>query len=491
MTNVTTQLYPEDLYGNNPTNDIVGEVIAVNAPSNPNDYFFTIPSAAPFYKTSLKVWDYNTNQLLVEGIDYVIGHIFIEPIEKIGKVVAGSIRFLKRNITAIVIDYHTLGGPWGFDDTAIARELQLIAINPLIRSWGNIAPLPYSFPPLPHNDTMDDVVGSFELKESLEEIIKTLKDFGEGIPNNHINDKSNPHRVDKSQVGLGNVDNFATATVEQTVAGTAANLFVTPAGTKALIQDMVTLLKVATRVQAEEAVANDVQMTPLRTHQQNTVTVIRPIQTTFWEAGYDLNILDDSYIGVTTASNLITGSALASLVGLVQGTSINSNTEWLNFKSCGKIIYVAKAPIRYSVSWNQLNLLGLVYGSKVIKIGSNDYKVRLLKGRGDGLDTPVIAGVPDSDNSWGSEWNSLMYRVTTPPSTNYLSKEGYLLGEWAKFTSTELGYTNVNGNYSLCQDLAGDNLVIARGNTTVLNFNTATKSAPSTQYGWRPVLELI
>jgi hypothetical protein len=46
--------------------------------------------------------------------------------------------------------------------------------------------------------------------------------------NTHIGDKNNPHQTTKAQVGLGSVDNFATATVAQAQAGTATNLFVTP-----------------------------------------------------------------------------------------------------------------------------------------------------------------------------------------------------------------------------------------------------------------------
>lgn len=284
MANVTTQLYPEDLYGNNPANDIVGEIIIVNAPTNPNDYFFTIPSAAPFYKNSLKVWDYNTNTLLVENVDYVIGHVFIEPLEKIGQYIAGSIRFLRFNLTAVVVNYHTLGAPWGFSDVAIARELANITVNPLIRTWGNIDPLPYSFPSLPHSNSMDDVVGSAQLKQALDEIITTLKNFGNGIPNNHINDYNNPHRTNSADVGLGNLDNFKTATLAEHLEGTAVDLFTTVAGVKAMIVDYGGSFTYATRIEAEESARNDVVMTPLRTYQQSVVNVLDPITTAFRDA---------------------------------------------------------------------------------------------------------------------------------------------------------------------------------------------------------------
>jgi len=51
----------------------------------------------------------------------------------------------------------------------------------------------------------------------------------------HIDDKNNPHATTKAQVGLGNVDNFATSTDAQAVTGTATNLFVTPANVRAAI----------------------------------------------------------------------------------------------------------------------------------------------------------------------------------------------------------------------------------------------------------------
>lgn len=50
--------------------------------------------------------------------------------------------------------------------------------------------------------------------------------------NAHISNTNNPHNTTKAQVGLGSVDNFATATVAQAAAGASSALFVTPAGVK-------------------------------------------------------------------------------------------------------------------------------------------------------------------------------------------------------------------------------------------------------------------
>lgn len=51
----------------------------------------------------------------------------------------------------------------------------------------------------------------------------------------HINNTSNPHNTTKAQVGLGSVDNYATANGTQAAAATATNLFMTPAGVRLAI----------------------------------------------------------------------------------------------------------------------------------------------------------------------------------------------------------------------------------------------------------------
>lgn len=51
----------------------------------------------------------------------------------------------------------------------------------------------------------------------------------------HTNDNNNPHGVTKTQVGLGNVSNYTTASLDEAKAGTATDRFLTPAGASALI----------------------------------------------------------------------------------------------------------------------------------------------------------------------------------------------------------------------------------------------------------------
>lgn len=53
--------------------------------------------------------------------------------------------------------------------------------------------------------------------------------------NEHLNTTGNPHGTSKSDLQLGNVENYGTASNEQAAAGVATNLYMTPAGTVALI----------------------------------------------------------------------------------------------------------------------------------------------------------------------------------------------------------------------------------------------------------------
>lgn len=110
----------------------------------------------------------------------------------------------------------------------------------------------------------------------------------------HINDVLNPHKTTKAQVGLGSVDNFPTANDVEANAGTALNRFMTPAattilGTRIAKEEVnaheakktnphnVTKAQVglgnvdnfltATQAQGESPTINDKFMTPLRTYQ--------------------------------------------------------------------------------------------------------------------------------------------------------------------------------------------------------------------------------
>lgn len=69
--------------------------------------------------------------------------------------------------------------------------------------------------------------GAVVTSERMNYLEKGLEDEAEKL-SKHISDKSNSHKVTAGQVGLGNVDNYATATQAEAEAGTATNRFMTP-----------------------------------------------------------------------------------------------------------------------------------------------------------------------------------------------------------------------------------------------------------------------
>lgn len=233
----TTNLYPQDLNGTNPLNLIKNEIHSLQVPG-PKDFYFIIPYAAPFFVDSLKVFNVANGQQYKEGEDYLVGHRFIEAMDSIGRPIAGSIRFLRFDIVGQVrLEYRTIGGPWGFSDAAILRELSNKKLNPLVRSWGDIDVLPYSFPPLEHDQPLNSLIGSAELRASLERIADVMEATASGTTQSHLVDYNNPHRVTKQQVQLGNVPNFAMANDQESTDCIRADLFANPRGVLLAIQE--------------------------------------------------------------------------------------------------------------------------------------------------------------------------------------------------------------------------------------------------------------
>lgn len=238
-TTVTTGLYEFDPDGTNLDNLIQLERQTLQTPGT-DDFYFIIPHAAPFFVTSLEIIDDATLQPYVEGVDYVIGHYFVEAMTKTGRAIAGSIRFLDRSIGGVVrLKYQTLGGQWGFDDAAILAELSVKTVNPLTRAWAQVAPLPAAFPPVPHNQSVDDLIGFEEVVASVQSIADAIQTSDEGTNLAHIQSTDNPHQVTKLQVGLGQVSNYPITSDVDAANAVRSDLYMTPKGTRLAIDAVI------------------------------------------------------------------------------------------------------------------------------------------------------------------------------------------------------------------------------------------------------------
>lgn len=196
-------------------------------------------------------------------------------------------------------------------------------------------------------------------------------------------------------------------------------------------------------------------------------------------------------LGEISAADFITGDALATSIGLTAGVSLHSTAGWLKFKDPvdNRIKYVAKRPLRRSISWNQINAVGAAQGEQTVVIKGNTYKVRLLKG----LSTSTYTGSDAFDpvETHGSEWNRLMYHISGKPFknvNNVLTSEGIDEGDWAKYSEGDLlmNYPDAYGAASWVYERG-----IYRGLSGVSRVGRASEGSETAQFGWRPVLELI
>lgn len=237
-TTSTTGLYPFDPYGNSSDNLVFNELQALQTPGR-DDFYFIIPKAAPFFVSSLVVRNHNSGVVYTEGEDYVVGHYFVEAMNKTGRAIAGSIRFLDRDIGGIVsLTYQTLGGEWGFDDAALLAELSNKAVNPLIRAWAQIDTLPASFPPIPHDQVVDNLVGFEDVVTAIGNIVTAIQMTEESQFTQHMLATDNPHNVNKTQVGLGNVNNFVMASATEAQEGIRSDRYMAPSTTREAIEDI-------------------------------------------------------------------------------------------------------------------------------------------------------------------------------------------------------------------------------------------------------------
>jgi hypothetical protein len=227
-------------------------------------------------------------------------------------------------------------------------------------------------------------------------------------------------------------------------------------------------------------------------HNGNEIGKVLHQGKTIWQAS-DLiaGNMEAGFYGEVPASEFVTGNALATAIGLTAGTAINSTQPWLKFALNGKTLYVAKKHFRHKISWDNINAVGAVYGTKTVAIGGQTYKVRLLK-------TSLIDPMSDPFD-WaeviGSEWNKLMHPIHVKAGTQSWSRNQGVdpdVVNWGiNYTDVDLE-TNVYASY--CQEKIGTSNVISRGFPGVDHDASSGGSGPpaiTSKQGWRPCLELV
>lgn len=113
----------------------------------------------------------------------------------------------------IKVTYQTLGGDWTADALLVLEALAEYVYNPRITVWDIVTNKPNQFPPINHDQSLDYIYGHQDLIDSINDLADTVVNGPNpnlGIIQ-HLIDETNPHAVTKAQVGLGNVQNLPLA----------------------------------------------------------------------------------------------------------------------------------------------------------------------------------------------------------------------------------------------------------------------------------------
>ena len=228
---------------------------------------------------------------------------------------------------------------------------------------------------------------------------------------------------------------------------------------------------------------------------------------------------DTGYFGVVKSENLINGDSLASLIGLGNGESQNSNSDWFKFYYHGYILYTPLKPLRHSILREDLlninALYGVDLGSKAnakCNINNKEYFVGVLSGANKVPSEMIVnSGDPTSTTNFltnvrkeigkGSMWNDLIYRVhgvfvddvlANQDTLNYVELHGGVqIGDnFDNFSTSDLGIATGNGSNTICQEVSSANPLetITRGYYFLPGIVRQGFNQRLSIFGWRPIL---
>lgn len=219
--------YPLDTTGISPDNLVQNELHTVTE-VNDVTYNLLVPVFAPFYLDNqelVHVAQDGTERTLIPDVDYYASLPYLAASNSIGKMLYGAwsinTRFAEGTIK---VQYQTLGDKWTADANYVLEVLTAKAYNPRTVVWDVLTNVQDLFPPINHDQNLQYVYDSGDFVEKLNRIAGAILQGGSGGSGlgyvNHFDNKDNPHETNKEQVGLSNVDNYATLTEAEVLGGT-------------------------------------------------------------------------------------------------------------------------------------------------------------------------------------------------------------------------------------------------------------------------------
>lgn len=241
-------LYKLDLEGNSKFNFIPKEYHK-RSEKQDNDIF--VPQFAPFYINSFKMF-FKTGEPMVLNEDYEFYGIMSKLTEYTAKPVGLFVKLLKPEITEWYCSYQVVGNFNKINDDIILM-LKAIAEDDRTVHWDNIDNKPGWFNPKLHqHDLAYEIFGFTDLINAWEQLIDKnilakgnltmmLDAFEEKLDvyiagfkaqtvkllERHKSNQSDAHAVNKDQIGLDKVDNFSTATLNETFEGKLTDRHIT------------------------------------------------------------------------------------------------------------------------------------------------------------------------------------------------------------------------------------------------------------------------
>lgn len=248
MTPMTLK-YPEDWSGTLPSNHITGEKHTV--PRVKNKCFAL--DGGPFFTGSLVITEAITGKVLVRGTDYKPLFLYQDASIYAGQEVCAAIAIINDAVSGdLLVDYQIIGGTYVSLIDALYQAITALQLDDRSIDWDDIKNKPELYPPEPHIHHVSALYGTehmcmaiYALKQAILtgdaagheriwasiDLLRADMIAGDAtvtaLAYAHINRIDNPHQTTKAQVGLGNVQNYQTATQAQAEAGTAADRYMT------------------------------------------------------------------------------------------------------------------------------------------------------------------------------------------------------------------------------------------------------------------------
>lgn len=264
--------YPIDKLGTSSANLISNEVVTLSSGA----IRAFSPTYSPFFKKNVSITD-TVSGLVLNSSQYKCYNLVSTPsaINGLGNEVYAIIVITDAAVSNhLTVSYQTVGGAYTFGYETIATLVNNLLVSESVNDglslpWNTVNNLPLAYPENMHLHALGDTVGWEFVATQLEQIKLAImlgdqinKNFvlsyidqyinnsvtalanltGLGTPfGNHVSNTSNPHNVTKAQLGLSNVQNYATATLAQAYAGSNSALYVTTDQVLAVVQNQINL----------------------------------------------------------------------------------------------------------------------------------------------------------------------------------------------------------------------------------------------------------